>query len=1223
MILEKLELFGFKSFAERTVIRFSRGITAVVGPNGCGKSNISDAVRWALGEQNVRNLRGRTLQDVIFKGTREVKPMGVAEVSLHLDNQSQHLATEFAQVVIRRRAFRSGESEFSINKSPCRLRDIRHLFMDTGLGSAEYAVVEREMIDEVLSDRDRSRRFLIDEAAGITRYKQRRHETLLKLEGVERDLTRVDDALEIEQREVRSLAYQMGKTRKYKRLDDAVRDLEVALARLRWRELSATESGESGQLGEEERQRQVTSTDVHRLEAEQEQLRVALLGLNKELEQAREGLRETEEDLAGAHEETLVRQERIRALREQIGELEERSEQTRQVHARASEERAGIAPSLGGLRTQRDAQRRVAEEAEQSFRVAERALLDAKQGLQRHQQLHIDSVRRHSDADHRFEAGESRLADLDANRSKINKQIEGLSARAGELETWLKERHENHRLLREERQFLGDALAEQERQLREGRERIEALGIELDAPAKERASAESRLHLLEEQARSYEGFRAGVAQLLAHREELPGVRGALSELLEISPEWADRLAPALGELTDWIVTDREEDAWRAIGWLRERNLGRVTFFPLEILTDDERAPGPGSDDPGHLPWQALRPPQADLEPLARYLAARIRLVPSAAEVPPRAAREMGQRWVTAQGEVIAAEGWVAAGGSAGQEVRLWSRPQAIAQLRDRLSELAGLCTSLEQERASTTTRVREGEQAATAKRADADELQLELENHGRALLQKEAEERLVREEIGRLEAERVRLADRQSALGNELTQLESTRERVHEEGSSTESQFRAATQAVEECTAEKDRRSEELSERKMQALLAETQLQDAERKAQQLAGEIEESARQLENMSAQGQRAQTEIGEVEARLEQLTQEETELLGQREQRRGDVNRHEQERGRREDRLGSIERELRVKRRALSEFEEALRENEVRLARLEAEKENLCQRIAEAYRIDVGALEESREARTAPGGLPVGLTLREPAEVLGELTVEEARRKAADLRQQRDRLGPVNPLAIEDYEKKREHVRFIGAQRDDLIKSKDSLREAIERINREARQMFQTTFEQVQINLAQTFETLFPGGEARLRLAGDDPLEADIEIMARPRGKRLESIHLLSSGEKALTATALVFALYLVKPSPFCLLDEVDAPLDDANIDRFLNLLRSFSDRTQFVIITHNKRTMEVADWLYGVTMQEPGISKLVSVRLEGGAVVARDADGKDAPLAGMPVDRGEP
>ncbi|MBD3235573.1 MAG: chromosome segregation protein SMC [Candidatus Eisenbacteria bacterium] len=1224
VILEKLELFGFKSFAERTQIRFSPGITAVVGPNGCGKSNISDAVRWALGEQNVRNLRGRTLQDVIFKGTREVKPMGVAEVSLQLDNQSQRLASEYAEVVIRRRAFRSGESEFSINKSPCRLKDIRHLFMDTGLGSAEYAVIEREMIDEVLSDRDKTRRFLLDEASGITRYKQRRHETRLKLEGVERDLTRVEDALEIEQREVRSLAYQMGKTRKYKRLDNAVRELEVALARLRWRDLSATAQGESGRLGEEERQRETVRTEIHRLEAEQEELRVTLLELNRKLEQARDGLRGSEEGLASCHEESLVRQERIRALREQISELEARSAETREAHLRDREEHARIEPSLAQLREARETQERNAREAEAAYRRAERNLNEAKQELQRHQQLHIDSVRRHSDADHRFEACESRLADLTTSRAEIAGQIEALSARVAELEQWLAERRETHAGLQSEREGCLAALHEQERRLREARERLDALEREQETPERERASVASRLHLLEEQARSHEGFRKGVSELLAHRSEIPGVRGAVAHLIDIEPRLAERLAPALAEWTDWIVTDREADAWRAIAWLQERGLGGVTFLPLELLGPaaprDESQNGAGAP----LPEDALLAHEPDLAPLARHLTRRLRLIADATEVPPRDQRGRDRRWITLRGEVIAGEGWVAAAGAADRDLRLWGRTQEIAELRQRLEELARRCETLESQRAAAGAQIRAAEEAAGERRAEADELQLELENHARALLQKEAEERLVREEIRRLSEDEDRLQQRRAALEGERRQLESTRERVVEEGSSTESLFHAATQRVEQETAEKDRCGEALSERKLQALLAATRLQETERALEQLAAEIAEAERQLETMRSQQERARTEIAEAEARLETLAGQESELLAQRETRRGDVNRHEQERGRREDRLEAIERELRARRRSLSEFEEALRENEVRLARIETEKEALRQRFRETYRIDLARLEEPGSAAAARGegsadaAAADDLDLREPAEVLGELSIEKARERSADLRRQRDRIGPVNPLAIEEYEKKREHVRFITAQRDDLVKSRESLLEAIERINREARQMFSATFAQVQKNLAQTFETLFPGGEARLRLSGDDPLEADVEIMARPRGKRLESIHLLSSGEKALTATALLFALYLVKPSPFCLLDEVDAPLDDANIDRFLNLLRSFSDRTQFVIITHNKRTMEVADSLYGVTMQEPGISKVVSVRLESGAVVAEHADGREAPLAGMPA-----
>jgi chromosome segregation protein len=412
VLLEKLELYGFKSFAQRTVLRFSPGITAVVGPNGCGKSNISDAIRWAIGENNVRNLRGKQLIDVIFKGTREAKPMGMAEVMLTLDNREQRLSTEYSEVAIQRRAFRSGESDFRINKAPCRLRDIRDLFMDTGLGSAEYAVIEREMIDEVLADRDSARRFLLDEASGITRYKMRRRETLQKLEAVEADLVRVEDALEIEERDVRSLAYQMGKARRYRRLSERIRALDVALARLRWRELADAVSGESGRLSEEARQREEILVRARRAEADQETLRVELLELGRHIGEAQQRLSATETELAAVREETAGRKERVRGLEERIADLSARLAERGEALAVAQAAALRLRPEAETLAAALAERHAVTAQAETAFSVIDRDLRMARAELAQAQQLQLEQVRQRSASDERMQALAERSAAL-------------------------------------------------------------------------------------------------------------------------------------------------------------------------------------------------------------------------------------------------------------------------------------------------------------------------------------------------------------------------------------------------------------------------------------------------------------------------------------------------------------------------------------------------------------------------------------------------------------------------------------------------------------------------------------------------------------------------------------------------------------------------------------------------------------------------------------------
>jgi len=1257
VLLERLELLGFKSFAKRTHLRFSPGITAVVGPNGCGKSNVADAIRWALGEQNVRNLRGKSLEDVIFKGTREAKPAGLAEITLHLDNQDQRLATEFSHVAIQRRAFRTGESEFRINTNPCRLKDIRGLFMDTGLGNAQYAVIEREMIDEVLADRDEARRVLLDETAGITRYKERRKETLRKLEAVEHDLERIEDALEIEERQVRSLAYQMGKARRYRRLSDRIRTLDVALARLKWQELAHATAGSSDRFRAEEREREQFHTRVRGREAEQEQHRLALLELDRELSAARQRYQEVEEELAANRQEVLVRAERKKALAERIVELEERVRSGEANLVAGEQAAAALAPELERVAGQLAEKQRAASEVEQQWRAADAQLRAAREQLARLQQLHIEQVRLASEAEHRLQGLEGRIADLDLQREKARAQEEALGARSGVLGAEIAQLAERRAQLDARREELAGQNEVLSAQREAGDGRLRGVAEAQARLGEEAARVESRLALLEEQARTFDGFGEAVARLLAEREALPGVLGAAAELLIVAPEWSARLAPALRELTEWVVTAGEPEAWGAIEWLRSRGLGQVTFVPLDGL------PRPGGAPV--LPESALTARREEARPLVEYLRHVIVPVASRQEVAPAAQREPHRRWVTAGGEVLASEGWIGASGGGTVEQQLWTRPDEIASLRERLAAVGAERGRCDDEREATLQRLghvqREMQAVAEEERA----LVTELEWLARELLQREAEDRVIREELERVAAEGRQLDERCRDAGTELEALRHDQTRVQADEGSSDEVLRAAYERVERSGSAKDECGQLLSERKMAVVVSEARLTEARQQMTRFQTQIEE-AREAIAAGTQGlEAARREIAEIEERTTALRAADGDLVQLLERRREAVDRLTHDRGRREEELGSLERQLRELRRDLSALEENLRHDEVLLARHEAERARLAERIREHYDVDLASLPplvvrpaapRGEEAETEPtpvpaaedpdlvseavpaGASPGTLSPAEAAQAavtaalaaerqggagaggsaedpFGGQTPAEVERTLEELRRERERLGPVNQLAIEEYEEKREHVTFVKAQRDDLLQSRQSLLDAIERINTEARRLFAETFAQVQENFSTTFATLFPGGEAHLRLSGPDPLEADIEIMARPRGKRLSSINLLSSGERALTATALLFGLYLVKPSPFCVLDELDAPLDDANIDRFLALLKSFSDRTQFVVITHSKRTMEVADSLYGVTMQEPGISKIVSVHLEAGELIAEDSDGQPAVLQG--------
>ncbi len=1186
MFLERVELFGFKSFADRTEIRFSPGITAVVGPNGCGKSNIFDAIRWALGEQNIRNLRGKSLQDVIFNGTREVKPMGMAEVTLHLDNHDQRIASEFSSVTIRRRAYRSGESEFFINKTPCRLKDIREMFLDTGLGSVAYSVIEREMVDEVLSDRDEARRYLLDEAAGITRYKQRRRETLRKLEAVERDLTRVEDILEVEEREVRSLAYQTGKARRYERLSREIARIEVGLARRRWEALTRAEGQDRAGLEEERRRAERLRSEIHGLEAKQSERRAELADLDAKLGEASSELASSEQELEGCRRQALLVEERRKAETRRIEELGETLERARAASEKAGKDLEPLLPELESLEADLEGRKRVAADARRELVVAERRLRAAREVLGRLQQLHLEHVKRRSAADHRSQ-------DLRKQLDERRRMLDEATRRRAGLSAHLEEVGARAAALGQRRDGLEAQLGEAVNKVRAAEEELERLQEHLrsiedrrGAVRSDLAALRARLEVLETQQERREGFKEASARLLQHGEEVGRVLGAVSDLVKIEPEWMKRLAAAIDEMADWIVVSDMEAAWRAASWLAERNLGGVTLLPL----NDLQARGPESE---WLPAGALTPRSGKAPGLIEYLRSMIRPVGSRGEalsvgpVP-------GAKYVTPEGDVVSAARWVRPAAAGAARDLVWSRLDEIASHREKVHSLESQLQDLDGEAQSLRSQIadlRSDLEAAGAQRA---ELESELSNLGKALGEAEAEERLTKEEIERVGLECQRLENEIKAAEGSLGEAAQAAEAAGREESEAERRFQEADADVQKAAAARDETARTVSSLEMEVVRAEARLEELRQRIREARRRIDEGREAASRAERQIEEARHTLEDLAEEAERLRSREVELAEAFAEKKSKVDALSAERTRLEDDLARIEEALREKRRELSGAEEALRQQEVVFARLEAEREALRERVLSQYHVDLASPREEDDSQGIDVPLPE------------DWSDEEAERKVAELLEKRSRLGPVNPLAVEQYEAKREHVRFIRSQRDDLLKSKETLLQVIDRINREASRLFHETFSKVEENFRETFQTLFPGGEAHLRLEGDDPLEARIQIVARPRGKRLESIHLLSSGERALTAIALLFGLYLVKPSPFCVLDEVDAPLDDANIDRFLSLLRRFSEKTQFIVITHNKRTMEVADALYGVTMQEPGISRIVSVRLEGGGIVTEDS-----------------
>ncbi|MGE5175703.1 MAG: chromosome segregation protein SMC [Hyphomicrobiales bacterium] len=1233
MFLKRLDIQGFKSFPQRVRVDFGPGITAVVGPNGSGKTNIVEAIRWVLGEQNMRHLRGDTLEDVIFTGSAQRKPLGMAEVTLTLLNNRGVLPSEYTEVQIARRTFRSAQSEYFINRNLCRLRDVRDLFLDTGMGSHAYSLIERGMVDNVLSDESGHRRFLFEEAAGIMRYKTRKKEALQKLDLTLTDLTRVGDVIGEIEREVRSLARQVGKARRYGRLRDEIRAIDLALAKEDLDRLTAHTSGFETDRQAMENRRAELAGHLARQEAELEELKLDLLKREGEVRLAQESLSEHEAKGAALLNEVAVLRERRAGLDEKLAHarseaarLRQSVEEVRAAAARLEEERGRLERLQSDKRTEEEG---LAERLGAMLPTLE----EQRAALTERKQLSLDLFQARVQQETSARALRLRQEELERRREELSAQVASLaredeSLRAGleVLRASLESAAAAVGRARDGVRDAGAAIADVEARI--------ARQDEVEKRAREaHAALEARHQTLKELKERYEGYDASVRWLVAGPTRPDRILGTVGDVLLASGEWLVALEAALGEAVQFIVAERTDAALQALAALEQSGEGRATFISLDRLSRARVAPIPEEV----LAAPGVRGPLLDhvrFEPgyvtLASFLLSGIVVVDSIETGLDLIARAPDHRlhFVTARGERVVGPAIVQGGSGA-------TRAGSVLRREDELTALLGRIETSAAALAETVA-------ASEALRSERARLVASLDAANRTLAEAEQAER-------GFEARRAEQTIRGDALAKAAESVRGALTGVEADVERTRGEADAAERALATAEAERGRvddilareeaafRALELERDRMTALHAETRIEATRSRTA-----FESAQREIERMRVSADEAERDIVSREqeaAETERRIQETDTLRAEREESLSEEIRIKAEKelalqqtrerfGEAKGKVDDIETRTRDLRREHGDLTERLHRIELERTEIDGERKRLAERIWNEYEVDLatyvpvapaalaedaGALVELEEGEGAEEDeAPAGET---PATVPDEAIVDrgaapetfgagtedgapsaaERRERLRALQEKLRGLGPVNLLAVQDYEERRQRLSFLNGQRKDLEDARQQLLEAIEKINGTASELFLATFRQVSENFQKVFTGLFEGGEAALLLTGDDPLEAEIEIMARPRGKKPQSISLLSGGEKALTAIALLFAIYLVKPSPFCILDEVDAPLDDANVERFARLLRDFSRNTQFIVVTHNKKTMETADALYGVTMQEPGVSKIVSVR----------------------------
>ncbi len=1189
MRLKKVEMIGFKSFMDRTVLDFRDGITTILGHNGCGKSNVVDAVRWVLGEQSAKQLRGEKMEDVIFKGTGKRKALSMAEVSLVFDNTAGVLSVPYTDVAITRKVTRTGTSDYYLNKVPCRLKDIRDLFYDTGVGNNAYSVIEQEVVGQVLDPHEKKVRSILEEGSGIVRYKVKRKEALRKLDLTQRDLLRVEDIIDEIGRQVRSLARQVGKARRHQKLFSEVKALELLRASKRVAEHTLELKGLQDQVQQLRTEGSGDDAELSQRRAELENMRPELDGLDSQRKEKSYELSQVENQLSQVEGELLVLREKIESggrrmveILEEVARCRDRSVELEAEAGEANREQAGLKERVAELKADMESRQAIARQVSDGYESIRTALADA-------QQLTLGFLKEEAEQKTEITAAETKFNSLQEQQGKLGQALRESEEREASIQQELAEAQSRaDDLVHQQTELEGEA-EEANEGVRLAEDRLQAAHDARSEAGDELARAESRLEIATRIAAEFEGYRAGTAALLNDVETRDRVHGALAEQLQIESGYESAFELVFGEDADALLVDSVDDARSLARRLAEGDLGQTSFLIRSHGSNGDS--DDGHDLPGRPALDFVRADGAAYT-LARRWLRSVRVVGSVDEAAQAAVHYAGRgvSFLAREGLFVRADGLVRGGTGARRELSLFGRTEQIEHLT----------TSVEQAQALLEARTSEQERS----REHRDEARTIVANLERRSREIHGELRSAQEEVT---GKRTALTREEEARRQVLTQRDET--------------TRSIEQLVREIESLKTQlglhgADQEASHMRVGDLSAELTRLEADR--EQAHDSLAEARLKLAHDQGLERELESRHQRLEVMLEDLRQRLARLESERATLEEDSERWQASKVEREESLSGLFEDRDTRREALRSLQESIDEKrvameavqetigeinerqrrkadalgalETRCTKIELTVQNIAERIQEKFQISV----EEGVTQIADEALPSELVRGED----GVFQVNQVEELLAERQEKLDKLGPVNFVALDEYEEKKLRLEFLEKQRDDLLSSKEDLMQAINTINKTARKQFQATFDQVRENFQRLFATLFEGGKADLELVrSDDPLEGDVVISAQPKGKKVDNVALLSGGERALTAIAFLFAVYLIKPSPFCLLDEVDAPLDDVNVGRFVRLLSEFDTKTQFIVITHNKLTMEAADHLYGVTMEENGVSRLVSVSFE--------------------------
>jgi chromosome segregation protein len=1184
MKIRALEVIGFKSFVDRLHLHIPEGITTIVGPNGCGKSNVVDAVLWAIGERSAKHLRGRLMEDVIFNGTDGRKPLGMAEVSLTFTNEDGSSPKGYEQcseITITRRLYRSGESEFLINKVPCRLRDITDLFLDTGIGVNGYSIVEQGRVENLINANPQDRRFLIEEAAGIAKYKERKRLALMKMEATQQNLLRIQDIIAEVKRQTVTLERQVKRAEEYKAIRKEVKEIEIRFALQEYAELSEKGEAARGYLKALREREMKISAQMAEKEASVEGVRLRNMEEEEKLhslQQESYGLGQRIQKME--NEVEFFRRER-ESLQKQEGQMIEEVREGLKTWRAAQRERRTIEQARLGWEGEHRENEEIVKEWETLFNDFRGTYQEVSDQLEAEKSLLIGTLTQ-------LTSLKNRESHLEERKEDLQKRIRSQEKESEEARSGLAKVNEDLLRIGKEKELTQALRSTLQGEKERWEEEIEKLKEVLRTKQTEQSALEemlrqdrSRFLSLKELQENYEGFEKGVKSILLRKREdqerWERILGVVADLFEPEPQYEVPLEAVLGQRLQYLIVEDEKEAREAIALLKEESLGRGSFIPIGVKEDGHRDRSSQTTEKGgpHPLLQFVRVKEG-FAPIAEFLIGKVGVADHLEEALQWFRQEETfATLVTLRGEVVERSG-ILTGGSLDQGLSILERRRVIRELEKKVVEEEETCRKANEEAERLRKEVAEKESLLEKRKREIQDKEIELLHQERDLegLRKELSQFQQKMEV--LQFEGLELQEERREIEEERKSVLSQMEKEETVKKEREIELQSLKHTVDEVREGTEELGGKITEKKVFLASLEEKQKGMEGQLLHLSDNLRTLREQIlkrvkgirgcreENVSLRERIAQRER-ELEEQIEAHRRNEETLTVQREKVEALSSEWKE-----------TEASTRFLRQELEDVRQKIHEEEIRVSEYQLKLQHLQDSIRERYGTTLS---------TSLGG------------DLSESQRGEMSERLAELKTALEGFGEVNLMALEEYQDLKKRHDFLSEQQADLQQALDTLRKAITRINRTTTKRFLETFHLVNEKFKAVFTRLFKGGQASLILLDEqDPATTGVDIMAQPPGKKLQNIDLLSGGEKALVATALLFGLFMIKPTPFCLLDEMDAPLDDANINRFIDLVKEFSKTSQFLIITHNKKTMETANTLYGITMETPGVSKVVSVRL---------------------------